>query len=80
MGEPLTHSPTSQVEAASALANLARDNEQTQQLIFKAGGIGPLLAMLPARSEKAQASAAPCRGAKGGEPQDGIPRDPRGWG
>ena len=46
------------MEAASALANLARDNEDTQTMIFKAGGIGPLLALLPARSVQAQARGA----------------------
>lgn len=47
------------VNAAAALSNLARGNESTQNLIVKAGGIGPLLQMLPrhAGTSVAQAQA-----------------------
>ena len=47
-----------QVHAAEALANLARGNSNTQGIIAKAGGIGPLLAMLTVKSTAAQAQAA----------------------
>ena len=47
-----------QVHAAAALAELARDNEETQRAIAKAGGIGPLLALVPLRNSEAQANSA----------------------
>ena len=47
-----------QVEAARAVARLARENTETQCAIAKAGGLGPLLALLPSRTVAAQARGA----------------------
>ena len=47
-----------QVNAAAALANLARGNAEAQSLIARAGGIGPILALLPSRNSQAQAQGA----------------------
>ena len=43
-----------QVQAAAALSEMACDNAETQGAIAKAGGIGPLLALLSSRSAEAQ--------------------------
>ena len=43
-----------QVAAAAALSALACDNVETQNAIAKAGGIGPILALLASRSHAAQ--------------------------
>ena len=45
-----------QVQAAAALSEMARDNTETWGAIAKAGGIGPLLAMLSSRSSAAQSN------------------------
>lgn len=47
-----------QVHAAAALSNLARGNEGTQMAISRAGGIGPLLAVVASRNSQAQAQGA----------------------
>ena len=44
-----------QTAAAEAIAELARDNSMVQILVAKAGGIGPLLALLSSRSATTQA-------------------------
>jgi hypothetical protein len=51
-------SKDSQVAAAAALAELARDNVETQTLIAKAGGIGPLQALLSSRYPMVQSKVA----------------------
>ena len=47
--------PHSQVSAAEALSNVARSNVDTQTEIARAGGIGPLLAIVTSRNPHAQA-------------------------
>ena len=67
----------SQVAAAAAISNLARDHPPTQTAIAKAGGIGPLLALLASRSPQAQAQAAEAVGrlcAHHRENQDAVGR------
>ena len=49
------HTPDSQVSAAEALSNVARSNVDTQTEIARAGGIGPLLAIVTSRNPNAQA-------------------------
>jgi len=49
------HTPDSQVSAAEALSNVARSNVDTQSEIARAGGIGPLLAIVTSRNPNAQA-------------------------
>ena len=49
------HPPDSQVSAAEALSNVARSNVDTQSEIARAGGIGPLLAIVTSRNPNAQA-------------------------
>jgi hypothetical protein len=49
------HTPHSQVSAAEALSNVARSNVDTQTEIARAGGIGPLLAIVTSRNPNAQA-------------------------
>ena len=43
------------VSAAEALSNVARSNVDTQTEIARAGGIGPLLAIVTSRNPHAQA-------------------------
>ena len=46
------------MKAAEAIKELATNNADTQNAIAKAGGIGPLLALLQSRSVSAQAESA----------------------
>ena len=47
--------PPKDADVAAALAELARDNLETQGAVARAGGISPLLALLSSRSGAAQA-------------------------